>query len=196
MNLPLQPSGQPWSPGLRRIVLVLLLGLAVLVVGWLAPARNTPTRFILGGPGCELAYAREARRLIDGAEHSLGMAMYVVRPDDGPIGALLDSLAAAAARGVDVRVVLDRGAGWDGQPDIKHETPAAWLTSHRVHVVLDEVATTTHAKVLVADSRWVLSGSHNWTRSALTTNRELSSLADDPVAAARIETWLAAIPGW
>lgn len=196
MSLPLQPTGQPWPPGLRRAVLVLLLVLAVLLVGWLAPSRPRPPQLILGGPDREMAYAREVRRLIDGAHSRLWMTMYVVRPDDGPIGAMLEALVAAVARGVDVRVVLDRGAAWDGQPDLKHESPAAWLTTHGVRVILDEVAVTTHAKVLVADGHLVLAGSHNWTRNAVTANRELSWLVDDPAVAVEIEGWMAAIPGW
>jgi phosphatidylserine/phosphatidylglycerophosphate/cardiolipin synthase-like enzyme len=196
MSLPLQPTGQPWPPGLRRAALVLLLAIAVLLLGLVAPARVRPPQLILGGPDRELDYAREARRLIDGAQRRLWMSMYVLRPDDGIIGGLLDGLAAAAARGVDVRVVLDRGAGWDGQPDLKHEAPAAWLAAHGVRTVLDEDEVTSHAKVLVADSRLVLSGSHNWTRSALMKNRELSWLVDDAEAAAAVERWLAAIPGW
>lgn len=163
MSLPLQPSGQPWPPALRRTALVLVLAIAVLLVGALAPARVPPPRLVLGGPDHEQDYAREARRLIDGAQRRLWMAMYVLRPDDEIIGGLLDALAAAAARGVDVRVALDRGAGWDGQPDAKHEAPAAWLAAHGVRAVLDEEGVTTHAKVLVADGRLVLAGSHNWT---------------------------------
>jgi phosphatidylserine/phosphatidylglycerophosphate/cardiolipin synthase-like enzyme len=196
VSLPLQPTGSPWPPGLRRASLVLLLVLAVLLVGWLAPSRPRPPQLILGGPGRELAYAREVRRLIDGAQSRLWMTMYVVRPDDGPIGALLDGLVAAVARGVDVRVVLDRGAAWDGQADLKHEAPAAWLGAHGVRVILDEVAVTTHAKVVVADGHLILAGSHNWTRNAVSINRELSWLVDDPAVAREIEGWLAAIPGW
>lgn len=196
MSLPLQPSGQPWSPGLRRAALVLLLAIAVLLLGLVAPARVRPPQLILGGPDRELDYAREARRLIDGAQRRLWMSMYVLRPDDGIIGGLLDGLVAAVARGVDVRVVLDRGAGWDGQPDFKHEVPAAWLAAHGVRVLLDDEEVTSHAKVLVADSRLVLAGSHNWSRSALVKNRELSWLVDDAEAAVDVERWLASIPGW
>ncbi|MBN8527187.1 MAG: hypothetical protein J0M02_17785, partial [Planctomycetes bacterium] len=155
-----------------------------------------PPRPVGGDDGEELAYPREARRLIDGAHERLWMAMYVIRVDDGPVGGLLQALADAAARGVDVRVCLDRGSGFDGEPDPKHESPAAWLSAHGVRVVLDEERRTTHAKVLIADGRRILSGSHNWTRSAFMSNRELSWLVEDPRAARRLEAWLGEVPGW
>lgn len=197
MSLPLQPTGQPWPPAIRRAALLAVLVLAVLALGWVAPRRGRPPQVVLGGGvDQEMAYAREARRLIEGARTRLWMAMFVIRPDDGPVGGLLDALAAAAARGVDVRVALDRGNAFDGSPDPKHEAPAAWLAAHGVRAVVDEAGVTTHAKVLVADSRLALAGSHNWTRNALVANRELSWLIDDPASAQRIEAWLAAIPGW
>jgi phosphatidylserine/phosphatidylglycerophosphate/cardiolipin synthase-like enzyme len=124
------------------------------------------------------------------------MSMFVIRPDDSVIGELLQALVAAQARGVDVRVCLDLGKGFDGEPDLKHEAPAAWLEAHGVPVVLDEAGRTSHAKILVVDGRRILSGSHNWTRSAMTANREVSWLIDDAAAAARIEAWLAEVPGW
>lgn len=37
---------------------------------------------------------------------------------------------------------------------------------------------------------------HNWTRSALTANREWSLLIDDAGVAAQIQTELSALPGW
>lgn len=195
-GLPLQPQGQPWPPHLLRITLLVALVLGVLLVGWLAPSRHAPPRLVLGGEDREMDYARQARRLIDGASQRVWLAMYVIRPDDGVVGGLLEGLAAARARGVDVRVCLDVGKGFDGQPDLKHEAPAAWLAAHGIRVVLDEPGRTTHAKALVVDGRRVLAGSHNWTRSALTANRELSWVVDDPAEAARIEAWMAAIPGW
>ncbi len=195
-GLPLQPTGRPWPPQLQRWALVLCLAIGVLVLGWVAPGREPPPRVVLGGPGYELDYAREAQRLIDGAQRRIWLLMYVVRPDDGPVGSLLSALAAAKARGVDVRVCLDLGAVRDGEPDLKHEAAYAWLQGHGVAVILDEAGTTSHGKVLVADSRRILSGSHNWTRSALTSNREASWLVDDPAIAARIEAWMSAIPGW
>lgn len=196
MSLPLQPGLRPWPPWMLRSLLILCLALVVLVVGWLAPARVAPPELILGGPGYERAYVRAAERLISSAQRRCWMVMYVIRPDDNAIGELLRALEATAARGVDVRVLLDRGATWKNLPDDKHLAPAAWLTEHGVRVVLDEIDRTTHAKVLVVDSERILAGSHNWTNSAVTTNREASWLVSDAVAAQQIEAWLEAVPGW
>lgn len=195
-DLPLQRTRPPWPPQLWRWTLLCVLALAVLLLGLLAPRRTAVARPLLGGPGQEMAYAREARRLIDRAEQRIWLAMYVLRPDDGPVGGLLDGLAAAAARGVDVRVCLDLGQERDGEPDLKHEAAAAWLAARGVRVILDEDRVTSHAKVMVVDGRFVLSGSHNWTRSALVANRELSWLVEDAATVDGIEAWLAAIPGW
>jgi phosphatidylserine/phosphatidylglycerophosphate/cardiolipin synthase-like enzyme len=198
-GLPLQPDPQPWPPWQRRLALILALALAVLVLGLAVPSRGAPPRLVFSGPGNELDWAREAQRLIAGARQRVWMAMYVVRIEedgDGPVSGLLATLAAAAARGVDVRVCLDQGAGWDGRADDKHLAPAAWLSARGVRCVLDEPDRTSHAKLLVIDGRHLLVGSHNWTRAAMTANREASVVLDDPVLAAEAEGWLAEIPGW
>lgn len=197
MSLPLQPDLHPWPPLLRRIAAVAALVLAVLLVGIAAPARRRPPELLLGGDrALEGVYARDAERLIASARSRCWLAMYVIRPDDGVVGGLLEALAAAQARGVDVRVLLDRGQPRDGVADDKHVAAEAWLREHGIRVVLDELELTTHAKVLVVDGRSVLIGSHNWTRSALTANREAAVRLDDPGRAGEVEAWLRSVPGW
>lgn len=195
MSLPLQPDLHPWPPGLRRIAIVLALAAGIVLLGFVAPSRGRPPELILGGPGRELAYARAAERLIASARRRCWLAMYVVRPDDATVGALLDALAAARGRGVDVRVLLDLGLPRDGIADDKHVAPASWLAAHGIPVLLDEPDRTTHAKVLLVDDG-VLVGSHNWTRSALATNREAAVRLDDGAAAAEVAAWFAEVPGW
>ena len=96
-----------------------------------------------------------------------------------------------------MQIALDRGRDWKThEPDSKHVAPAAWLIAHGVRVVLDELERTSHTKAVIVDSRRVVVGSHNWTHSALTANREASLLIDDPALAARLEREMAAIPGW
>ena len=195
-DLPLQRNLTPWSPTLRRIALVLGLALAVIVVGWLAPRRTAPPTLILGGKGHEGEYPRAAEQLISSAHTRLWMAMYVIHLDSPEVDGLMQALVAAVARGVDVRVCLDHGPGFDGATDDKHVAPEAWLQTHGIHVVLDELDRRTHAKVLVVDSYRILAGSHNWTRSAFMSNREVSWLIDSTADAQVIEAWLAQIPGW
>lgn len=193
MNLPLEPDLQPWPVWLKRLALILALVLAILVLGiCCGTARRPPPRLLLAGPGHEMEYPRAVERLVTSARTRISLTMFVIRvDDDGPVMQLMDALAAAVRRGVAVRVVLDRGKDWEtGAPDTKHEAAAAWLTAHGVTVALDGLDITTHAKVLVVDGRWVVLGSHNWTRSAFTTNREGSLLLDDPQLAAELEQWM------
>ncbi|MEK7413191.1 MAG: phospholipase D-like domain-containing protein [Planctomycetota bacterium] len=195
-DLPLQHNLTPWSPTLRRLALVLSLALLVMIVGWLAPRRTTQPVLVLSGKGHEGEYPRTAEKLISSARTRLWMAMYVIHLEGSEVEGLMHALAAAAARGVDVRVCLDRGAGFNGAIDDKHAAPEKWFKQHGVRVVLDELDRRTHAKVLIADGQRILAGSHNWTRSAFMSNREVSWLIDSVADAQAIEAWLAQVPGW
>ena len=199
MGLPLQPDLTPWTAGHRRLLIITLVVLATMVLGAFAHARQEPTRLLgsHGRPGNE-DYLTAAIRLIDSAQRRVTVAIYVIRIDaDGPVEHLIQALSAAVRRGVDVRVVLDRGKDWrTGALDTKHLEPAERLAQGGVRVVLDEDERTTHAKVVVVDDRHVIVGSHNWTRSALSANREWSLQIDDERIAVQIQAELAALPGW
>jgi phosphatidylserine/phosphatidylglycerophosphate/cardiolipin synthase-like enzyme len=101
-------------------------------------------------------------------------------------------LADARARGLDVRVVVDRSdpaATWPG-PD---NSPAiTWLRQHDISVYEDELHVTTHGKVLLIDQTAVV-GSHNWTATALTRNRELSMLSKDAHAVVQLASRFEAV---
>lgn len=199
MGLPLQPDLTPWTAGQRRLLVIVLLAFAVIVLGAFAQSRREPPR-LLGSHGRSgmWDYHTTALRLIAAARVRVSVVLYVARPDeDGPVAHLVEALSAAARRGIDVRVVLDRGRDWrTGGVDLKNHDFTVQLQQSGVRVVLDEEKRTTHAKVLVIDDRHVVVGSHNWTRSALTSNREWSLLIDDPEVAAQIQTELATVPGW
>jgi phosphatidylserine/phosphatidylglycerophosphate/cardiolipin synthase-like enzyme len=199
VGLPLQPDLSPWSAWQRRVLLIVALILITMLLGAFAQARREPAR-LLGSHGRAGLddYHTTAIRLIEGARTRVTVAVFVMRlDDDGPVEHLLRALSAAARRGVDVRVVLDRGRDWrTGESDLKHQEAGEQLVRSGVRVVLDEDERTTHAKVLVIDDRHVVVGSHNWTRSALVANREWSLLIDDPLIARQIQDELATLPGW
>ena len=205
MALPLQPDLRPTPPWLGRRLAALALTAAVLVVGLVSGARRRPPEVLLSD-GHPYAYLRAVERRIATARERVWVAMYVIYLDgdpdlaapDEPAPALLRALAAAAARGLDVRIVLDYGRNRaTGEIEPKHVAAQTWLAAHGVRVVLDELERTTHVKAVVIDQRWVVMGSHNWTRSAITSNREVSLLMDDPTLAATLAREVfARVPGW
>lgn len=205
MATPLQPDLRPAPAWWRRALLLLALVAAVFALGFAVQARRRPPE-VLFSDGEPYAYARALERRLALAEDGVRVAMFVARlegdpdaaPADDPVAALLRALRDAHRRGVDVRVCLDAGRNWEtGEPEAKHEAALTWLRAQGVPVVADELEVTTHAKAVVIDRRWVLMGSHNWTRAALTRNREVSLLLDDPALARRIEEGLfRRIPGF
>jgi phosphatidylserine/phosphatidylglycerophosphate/cardiolipin synthase-like enzyme len=198
-DLPLQPMLTPWLPWHRRMVIILGLSLVVILLGLLSPARVLPPRLLIsdGKPGAT-NYMTESLRALSAARQRITVVMYVIRYDaEGPVAALLQALADAAARGVTVRVVMDQGRDYKtNEPDDKHVEAAAWLRAHGVSVLLDELDRTTHAKAIIVDGRTTVIGSHNWTRYALTQNREWSVVLDDLRFAEELEAQCAVIPGW
>ncbi|WP_183354446.1 phospholipase D-like domain-containing protein [Geomonas silvestris] len=100
--------------------------------------------------------------------------------------AVASELIAAQRRGVDVTVVLD--ATRQTQADNRNATRL--LAQGGVRVVFAPAGSTTHAKAVAIDERYVIVGSHNLTQSALTRNNELSLLIDSPTLAARMQRYL------
>jgi phosphatidylserine/phosphatidylglycerophosphate/cardiolipin synthase-like enzyme len=89
---------------------------------------------------------------------------------------VLDALADAARRGVDVRLVIDMGRG--GRIP---ETKTAFLTRLRDaggKVYEDPPDVTTHAKVLIVDDDFTVVGSTNWSQPALEENNETAALIE------------------
>ncbi|ENG0237517.1 phospholipase D family protein [Burkholderia multivorans] len=80
------------------------------------------------------------------------------------------ALAEAKARGVDVRVLVDKEAR---SPDFRG-TGARYDLQHGVQVAVDEIPGKgiAHNKVMVIDGGTVITGSFNFSRQAETTNAE------------------------
>lgn len=199
MGLPLQPGAGWWQHPIARgllFVLALLFGLAVL--GHIGVQRRAPSELIVTGPDQPNAYPRAAERLIAGAKHRIWVMQYVIRlGDDGVVQGVLQALADARQRGVEVRVGLDKGLLYGTKArDPKNDVAAQWLIKNGIQVVWDEQDRTSHAKILMVDDRAAIIGSHNWTRAALTGNREVSLLLTDPDQLAQIRALMEGLPGW
>jgi len=82
-------------------------------------------------------------KLITGARSSIDLTMYELKDTTAE-----DDLAAAAKRGVDVRVILDQHL-----EKSSNTTAYDFLTAHRVHVTWAPSGTTYHQKTLTVDGK-------------------------------------------
>jgi phosphatidylserine/phosphatidylglycerophosphate/cardiolipin synthase-like enzyme len=189
---------------LVRMAMAVGFAASALVLLGLFDLRRHPPPQVLLSAGHAQDFVRAAERAIAAAKQRVWVAVYVMRlPDDGatddPVQVLLNALVSAKQRGVDVRVCLDQSKDWEDPEviDPKHEVPAAWLRDRGIPVLIDELTTTTHAKVILVDADTVFLGSHNWTGAALGRNREVSVVMHDHDVSEILERELfATIPGW
>lgn len=199
MALPLQPDLHPAPPWLRRILLLACLILAVLTLGWCQQAWLQPARLLHSDSG-EDNFVASIERAIENAQSRVWVMLFVLRQEDrgeGPVTRLVEALARAQKRGVDVQVVLDQSLRWGSdEVEPKHIDAQAWLQSLGVPVLIDGLEQRTHAKTLLIDGDTVVVGSHNWTFSALSRNVELSIMLHDRQMARQVADHFVATPGW
>lgn len=192
---------------IRRLALVFLVGCGVGAgIHWWRGER-IPTLPVSGAAAITLLvdddYGPAVLATIREARSSIDLTMFsATLPDDArpdhPVLRLIEALGARHQEGVQVRVVLDAGPPQPGR-DRPNAGFAERLIRHGVQVRWDGEARTTHVKCLVADGRWSVMGSHNWSYSALRRNREQSLLIDSPELARILqrrfeELWRSAQP--
>ncbi len=115
---------------------------------------------------------------IEQETRSIRVAVFIVHPlpaddRDGRVRAILDALADAAWRRVDVRIVL--GTGREGSPiDTANRVAAGYLERRGVPVRMVRApgGASLHDKIAVFGEREALLGSHNWSPNALGRSRE------------------------
>jgi hypothetical protein len=120
------------------------------------------------------------------AERSIDIAMYHVRvyphsTTNSPTLTLVQDLIAAHERGVKVNVTLDNSFRYNPQSGSKrisdkNRVSAEMLTAAGITVRFAPSFKTMHQKLIVIDSKIVITGSHNWSDTALKYNLESSDL--------------------
>jgi cardiolipin synthase len=116
---------------------------------------------------------------ISGAQHSVDMTMYEL---DDP--ATEDALAADAARGVRVRVLLDA----EGEGRSENAAAATFLSAHGVAVTWGPSDTIVHQKTVVVDDRVAAVMTGNLTAGYYGDTRDFTVLDGEPADVAAIET--------
>ena len=96
------------------------------------------------------------------------------------------SLAAAARRGVVVKVVMTDETSWS------KEFSTLTAAGVQVRVFHGETPIYIHAKMIVADRKAAFIGSENFSKSSLDNNRELGLTVPDPVIVAAADATFAA----
>ena len=100
-------------------------------------------------------------------------------------GPIIQAVARAKERGVNVRVILDK------INEQKRYTAATYLKNHGIDPMIDFQPAIAHNKVMVIDRRNVITGSFNFTTAAQKRNAEnvLIVLDDPAIAEAYAANW-------
>ena len=130
-------------------------------------------------------YFREVKNLIDSANHSIHVIIFDINyyPDypESPSNSLLLSLSEAASRGIDVRIITDE------RPTDK--PVVTMLKEKGVNIKFDSKDVTSHAKLIIIDSKIVIIGSTNWSYHSLEKNHEANVLIRSPSLAGEFENY-------
>lgn len=135
------------------------------------------------------AYYERLPEFIRAASASIKVAMFhaAFPGPNHPTKLLLDELIAARARGVDVRVVLDRDRATDPYMSTVINTKAKrYLEDQGVECRFDKEDVLLHSKYVVLDERLCILGSHNWSAGSYFAFDDLSFVVESPEMAAAL----------
>jgi len=140
------------------------------------------------------AYFPAVHAALNGATGSVAVAMFQMRlPGSAtpthPVRRLIEALADAQQRGVDVSVILDRSFQYDHEQRRRmisrvNDNAAETLQAAGIDISFASPGRLMHQKVIVVDSHTVITGSHNWTLLSMTRNQESGELIRSPEYAA------------
>jgi phosphatidylserine/phosphatidylglycerophosphate/cardiolipin synthase-like enzyme len=108
--------------------------------------------------------------LIDSADKSIDIEVYVFTSRD-----VIEALERAKARGVDVRIIMEKRVMSGQNAQAFSELAAKGFAVRYASRIFD----LTHSKFIIIDGEAVLVGSHNLSNSALFENREASVIIRD-----------------
>lgn len=163
---------------------------------WAAPIGEPAWVEAKVADASDRAYESSAIWLIDGAQRSVVLSLYLLRDSDDlrhPVSRLIQDLVEARQRGVEVTVYLNTKF-YDEEPQVSLQTPGLRrLADAGVRLVARPAQRLFHEKLLIVDERYILEGSSNWTVGALRVNGESNTLMDAPALArtklVRLQAW-------
>ncbi len=126
-------------------------------------------------------YYSAVKEVIDNAEKSIAISMYIINLNENnkksQVYKLCNSLVEAKKRGVDVKIILDQnidfvraGKDYIWETEGKNKDAYKYFKKNGIDVFYDNKTTYMHSKAIVVDKKIVITGSTNWSQSALTKN--------------------------
>lgn len=137
------------------------------------------------------AYYERLPEYLRAATASIKVAMFhaAFPGPNHPTKLLLDELIAARARGVDVRVVLDRDRETDPYMSTVINTKAKrYLEDHGVECRFDKADVLLHSKYVILDEKLCVLGSHNWSAGSFSEFDDMSFVVQSIEIAAALVT--------
>jgi len=135
----------------------------------------TGTAWMGGGIG---SIESALERLFREAEEEIGLTAYIISSAD----LLFDWLEAALARGIQVRLVINRLNTQPSDVVVRLRRLASTYPHFYLYDFVPESEADLHAKAVVIDRRIALVGSSNLSRRGLLTNHEIAVVLRGPAA--------------
>jgi hypothetical protein len=123
-------------------------------------------------------YESAVIELLDSAEQSIVMSMYIMKPSTSPVALLVKDLTEALQRGVKVEIYLN--TCFQSDNDFKLGVQLKALQKAGAVLYLVSPHRRLHDKLIIVDERFVVDGSVNWSVSALKSNYESAVIIDSP----------------
>ena len=142
-------------------------------------------------------YFPAVKKLIREAQSEIYISVYYISmTSGGPVSELLQEIAGAKERGVDVEVVLDFSTvkGKERFEDMKNAKAFSFLRQKGIRVFYDDDKRLNHSKYMIVDKSLVVVGSFNWSRPAFENNHENAVLIRSPEMAQTYLEYFRAIP--
>jgi phosphatidylserine/phosphatidylglycerophosphate/cardiolipin synthase-like enzyme len=150
-----------------------------------APLPALPAAFVASGAAVAVCFSPEedcaafAIRAIDNAEREILVSADSLTTGSG----IIEALARAKGRGVDVRLIADKSTPCSRASGIEP------LAAAGVPIWIDDQARIAHQKAMVIDEAVTLTGSYNWTRGAAANSEDLNLISSPTVATAYAAHW-------
>jgi phosphatidylserine/phosphatidylglycerophosphate/cardiolipin synthase-like enzyme len=120
-------------------------------------------------------YCEVVAEVFAAARTSIDLLLSNAQLEENP---LWETLLAAAARGVRIRVLLD-ASDWSPSITEKNRPAITFLNEHGIDARFDDPAVTTHAKLAIVDREIVVLGSTNWNHYAFTEQEQANVRVED-----------------